>query len=254
MSLFDMLKRYAFSFYEVVIRIEQLRLEARAMAGAYTTTKPYADSLDKITATLIEMRAECDKLDLTSTADLISHIELAVKGKGYSYADIFNHLDTLSVLFAKELRGRTCFRIAEDKDKYFQKDDLFGPKVSKAFGSCVDEIRNAGTCYALEQDEACVFHLMRILERSLGALASRSSVPFDHDNWHNIIEQLEAAIRKMDSATFGTDWKDKQKFYARAASQFMFFKDAWRNHVMHVRDVFDEGKTRSVFDSVRGFM
>jgi len=85
-------------------------------------------------------------------------------------------------------------------------------------------------------------------------LASKFSVPFDHDNWHKIIEQLEAAIRKMDATTFGTDWKDKQRFYFRAASQFMFFKDAWRNHVMHVRDVFDEGKTRSVFDSVRGFM
>jgi hypothetical protein len=95
---------------------------------------------------------------------------------------------------------------------------------------------------------------MRVLERSLGVLALKFGVPFDHDNWHNIIEQLETKIRKMDAATFGPDWKDKQKFYARAANQFMFFKDAWRNHVMHVRDVFDEGKALSVYTSVKGFM
>jgi hypothetical protein len=94
---------------------------------------------------------------------------------------------------------------------------------------------------------------MRVLERSLGVLAARFAVPFDHDNWHNIIEQLEARIRKMD-ATFGPDWKDKQKFYARAANQFMFFKAAWRNHVMHVRDVFDEGRALSVYNNVKGFM
>ena len=107
--------------------------------------------------------------------------------------------------------------------------------------------------FALEQNDACVFHLMRILERVLGTLAFKFNVPFERTNWHNIIEELEAKIRKMDS-NFGPDWKDKQKLYAQAASQFMFFKDAWRNHVMHVRDVFDEGKALSVFNSVRGFM
>jgi hypothetical protein len=33
MSLFYMLKRYAFSFYEVVIRIEELRRDAKVWAG-----------------------------------------------------------------------------------------------------------------------------------------------------------------------------------------------------------------------------
>jgi hypothetical protein len=116
-SLLDMLKRYAFSFYEVVMRIEQLRLEARSMSGASSTAKVYEGDLDRTTAALVEMRAECEKLDLTSTADLISHIESTVKGKSraYTYGDLFNHLDTLSVLFAQELRRKTCFRIAEDK-------------------------------------------------------------------------------------------------------------------------------------------
>jgi hypothetical protein len=199
------------------------------------------------------MLEECNKIDLNSTIDMISHIESKIRMKSYTYAGLVNHLDTLGLLFSKELQKIICFRIDNKKDEYFQKYGLFGPEVDSAFESCVGEIQAAGTCYALEQNEACVFHLMRVLERSLGVLASKFNVSFQHDNWHNVIEQLEAKIRKMDS-TFGPDWKDKQKFYARAANEFMFFKDAWRNHVMHVRDVFDEGKARSVFDSVRGFM
>ena len=259
MILFDMLKRYTFSFYEVIVRIEQLRNHARlfaSMNGYGGPTKADDSKRENMIACLKEMRTECENLDLTHTASLISFAESEVKRKGdaYTYADMLKEFDTLSFSFAEELRRNSCFRIAKDKEKYFQKDDLFGLDVSKAFDSCVAEIQTAGTCYALEQNEACVFHLMRILERSLGVLASKFRVPFDHDNWHNIIQQLEAAIRKMDAATFGTDWKEKQKFYARAASQFMFFKDAWRNHVMHVRDEFDEGKALSVYNSVRGFM
>ena|ERR1700732_5047986 len=254
-----MLKRFTFSFYEVVSRIEHLRYEAEALTyGAQYTSpkKVYEHTVNGLKATLTEMRDECEKLDLISTTDLVTHIESEVhlKGQNYTYVDLSNHLDTLCFSFAKELRKNSCFRIAADKDKYFEKDDLFGLEVSKAFGSCVDEIRNAGNCYALEQDEAVVFHLMRVLERSLGVLAKKFGVDFSHTNWHNVIEEVEKKIRKMDSS-FGADWKEQQKFCAQAATHFMFLKEAWRNHVMHVRDVpYDEGRALSIFSHVREFM
>ena len=259
-SLLDMLKRYAFSFYEVVVRIEQLRAEARKWSSfadrQRAPEKTYDFNRNELMACLQELRNECENLDLAHTASLISFAESEVKRKGedYTYVDMLKELDTLSFSFSNELRRTSCFRIAAEKDKYFERADLFGSEVSQAFGSCVGEIQAAGTCYALEENDGCVFHLMRILERSLGVLATKFGVPFAHDNWHNIIEQLEAKIRKMDATAFGPDWKDKQKFYARAANQFMFFKEAWRNHVMHVREVFDEGKALSVYNSVKGFM
>jgi hypothetical protein len=91
-----MLKRYAFSFYEVVIRIERLRRDAWLYAdpGSYSGPEKAPDNKrDDLTAALMEMRAECVKLDLAHTPELISHIE---KGKDYTYADMMNHLDTLS--------------------------------------------------------------------------------------------------------------------------------------------------------------
>ena len=58
----------------------------------------------------------------------------------------------------------------------------------------------------------------------------------------------------MDSS-FGADWKEQQKFYSQAATHFMFLKDAWRNHVMHARDVlYDERRALSVFTQVKEFM
>ena len=235
-----MLKQYAFSFYDVISRIEELRSEARVLGRSHpygVSTKLYAYRFDQLIAVLIELRTECNALDLVSTIDLISHIESEAqqRGKDYSYSDLLNHLDTLSVLFAKELEKKKCFRIATEKEKYFPKDDLFGGTVNTAFPSCAPEIRNAANCYALEQNEATAYHSIRILERGLDILAQKFKVDFMFTNWHNVVEQVEKQITKIDSS-FGPDWKEQQKFFSQAATHLMFLKDAWRNHIMHGRE------------------
>lgn len=94
---------------------------------------------------------------------------------------------------------------------------------------------------------------MRALEIVLGALAAKFSVKYEQRNWHNIIEELESKIRKIDS-TWGVNWKDQQGKYSESASQFMFFKDAWRNHVAHGRDTYDRNRAKIIFDSTGFFM
>jgi hypothetical protein len=91
MSLFDMLKRYAFSFYEVMIRIEQLRSKARMLgSGSYGQSKVDDSQRDGMVACLKEMRVECENLDLTHTASMIVFAESEVQRKGveYTFADM----------------------------------------------------------------------------------------------------------------------------------------------------------------------
>lgn len=66
---------------------------------------------------------------------------------------------------------------------------------------------------------------MRVLEKGLKALANIFSVLFTFENWHKVIEQLEAEIRDIGPA-FGPDWRGKQKSYSEVACEFMFFKNA----------------------------
>lgn len=173
--------------------------------------------------------------------------------KPYTEADLVNDLNTLDMSFSNELRNGAIFRIASSRIVYFEKDDLFGLEVTNSFPSATEDIRNAGTCFAVEQWDASVFHLMRVLERGLRALANKFNIPFQNTTWHTVIEQIEAKVRRMDSS-YGADWKEQQKFCAEAASQFMFLKDAWRNHIMHLGDVYDEGKALSVLTHVRMVM
>jgi hypothetical protein len=247
-----MLKRYAFSFYEVVVRIERVRRTASVDSGKANTYR-----LDELSAALIEMRAECVKLDLAHTPDLISHIESEVhrKGNNYNCEDMVNHLETLASSFATELRKELVFRIADAKKDYFERDDLFGSQVNTAFPSCGTEIRNAGNCYALEQNDACVFHCMRVLELTLRALAKELGVTFsgtlDLQNWQNIIENVESEIKNLEKLPKSKYKSETLKLFSAAAMQFRWFKEAWRNHVMHGRDVYDEGRALSIFNHVR---
>jgi hypothetical protein len=262
-SLFDMLKRYSFSFYEVVKQIEELRNWARLFSSRTSYSAPEKadkDKRERMSAALKEMRAECNTLELAHTASLVTFAESEIKKKGddYTYIDMSKDLDTLSFSFTEELRRNSCFLVANEKNKYFQIDDLFGAKVDAAFPSCADEVTNAGNCYALEQNEACVFHCMRILERVLRTLARELKVTFsgtlDLQNWQNVIEAIESEIKNLEKLPKGQHKSEKLKLFSQAAMQFRWFKEAWRNHVMHGRDIYDEGKAHSILEHVRELM
>ena len=46
-----------------------------------------------------------------------------------------------------------------------------------------------------------VFHLMKTLEWALHALAAKFGVPFEHETWHKVIEQIEKKVRGMISVS-----------------------------------------------------
>jgi hypothetical protein len=147
-----------------------------------------------------------------------------------------------------ELEKEAVFRVAPERKDYFEQDAPFGPKVSAAFPSCERDIRKAGSCYALEQEDACVHYLMFVLERGLNTLAAKVGVPYQRSNWQNIINQIAS---KLKSAPKGTE----RDFYVEVNAQFGFLKDAYRNHSEHARDDrYDMPKALSILNHVLGFM
>jgi hypothetical protein len=262
-TLLDMLKRYAFSFHEVVIRLEQLRNRAlihESIGPQYLAAPVSKWEREELSNSLRDMRKECDSLMLADTAELISFMESEVlrKADKYSFGDILKDLETLNFSFSTGLRKRFFFRIEDEKKKYFQTDDWVGLQVNSAFPLCAGEIKNAGNCYALEQNDACVFHCMCTLEIALRVLAKELGVTFsgtlDLQNWQNIIQNIEGEIKKLEQLPKSPYKSERLKFLSGAAMQFRWFKDAWRNNVMHGRDIYDAGKAFSIFDHVREFM
>ena len=250
-GLLDVLQRYSFSFYELLHQAGVIHRGAKFQPAG--TTLDFG-APGEFSSFLDQLKIECDVLGLDATGASAVHTKsrFVDRGKEYTYAELVGALDSLVFSFINELRRELFFRIPRDKEPYFQRDDLFGPEVAAAFPSSADDIQHAGTCFALGLAHACVFHLMRVLERGLRAIAGELGVEFDNKTWANVIDAIEAAIKKSATST-GVDVK-RRKVMAEAAVHLRFVKDAWRNDVMHAGEPYDTGKAQSVLDHVRDFM
>lgn len=158
----------------------------------------------------------------------------------------------------EEMSLRKYFEVAPDKAAMFSEGSgvhPFGDRVSEAFPSTTYDAIEAGRCYALGRDTACVFHLMRVLEIGLGVLAKQFGLASDYTNWEIVISQVERAIRDIDKdANRPVTWKDDREFYSQCASHFRILKDAWRNYTIHVRGKYNSEEALDILTGVRGFM
>lgn len=157
-----------------------------------------------------------------------------------------------------DLRKRKFLRLEDTAEFAYEKAELFGPEVAEHFRKAAYDIQKAGSCYATGCYTACVFHLMRVLEHGLRALAKRLKVPFpktfELKTWDRLIGDIEKEIQKVVLKPKTPQRSKDLEFYNSAAAQFRYFKDGWRNHVMHTRSVYDEHQAMSVMIHVREFM
>lgn len=168
----------------------------------------------------------------------------------------FRHLMDIASRVRDDCAARLYFQIDHNGAQLLrQATPLFGDQVHNNFQSAQYDIEEAGKCMALGRWTAAVLHLMRCLEPALAALESKVEVATSKENWGNKIEQIEAAlhrINKRDHSVSAT--KDELRWYAECATHFRYMKDAWRNYAAHGRDKYDEERSRRIYDNVRGFM
>jgi hypothetical protein len=244
-SLFDMLQDYL-PFYRVALELQEILTWADLHRGNdYGRTKVYDHHKEAYTAILAAIRTACEEHGLPHTAEMAADAETR---KAKYYDDVYHTLTLLNGSLTRELGREAIFRIHPDRKRFYEQEDLFGPEVAAAFPSCERDIRKAGSCYALEQEDACVHHLMLVLERGLNALAKKRGVNYLRTNWGEIIDGITKDLKTMPK---GPD-KD---FYLEVNAQFGFLKDAYRNHTQHARDEhYDLPKALSIMNHVESFM
>jgi hypothetical protein len=152
--------------------------------------------------------------------------------------------------FVGETQAELCehifFRIPTEERSFYD-DVQLTTAAMNAFPSAVPEVSNAGKCFALDQPTATVLHLMRALEVPLAALVAALNFTPSNPNWQTVINKCEREIRASKNRT-------DQEFFGEAATNFLYFKNAWRNHAMHGRDTYDKQQAFDIMMHVGGFM
>lgn len=171
-----------------------------------------------------------------------------------SPAELGTNIWMLHLVMQDELRERLFMFIPKDQAPWYEKEDGFGMDVSKAFPLAVQDIKEAGTCYATGRYTACVFHSMRVVEHGLRALAKNVELSFGVDQWYDIINKIEKEIKKAQSLTKSVEKSERLRFLSEAAKEFTYFKDGWRNYVSHNRANYDGPQALSALNHVSAFM
>jgi hypothetical protein len=239
-SLWDMLQNYL-PFYEISRDLGEQRQKASLLKGSC-----YDPDKKNFTGLLESIKLHCMDFGLTHTANLAGRALL--RALPQTYEELFRELDVFNDALTGDLEDESIFRIPPERKDYFENTGLFGPAVGTAFPSCERDIRKAGSCYALEQEDACVHHLMLVLERGLNALAVKLQVQCQRSNWQKVIDGIGAKLKSSPP--------DPQRiFFVEVNAQFGFLKDAYRNHSEHARDdPYDMEKALSILNHVRKFM
>jgi hypothetical protein len=133
-------------------------------------------------------------------------------------------------------------------------------KVAERFRSATPEAIAAVDCWAMGHGTACVFHLMRLVEHGLRAIARERRVklhanrPLEWAEWQKIIKAIEDKANKIYSHKPGKARDAALEFYRGLLGEIMAFKDVYRNNVMHTRKSYDVDEAKSVMNHVHGFM
>jgi hypothetical protein len=160
-------------------------------------------------------------------------------------------------LFA-EIKRHKFLYLPAPGETHFNQERLFGDAVYDKFPSARNDVREAGNAFAFEMYTACVFHAMAVLQVGLYAMANDLGVSFKHSielaEWQGVIKGIEDKIEPLRHMPKTDQRDDLLSFFSGCASQFRYFKDAWRNHVAHMREVYDRGQAESILLHVKDFM
>jgi hypothetical protein len=171
-------------------------------------------------------------------------------------------LATLETSILIDMAKHNFVQVDAKVSHYFEANDLYGAKVSKAFPNALADIREAGNCIARELGTAAVFHLMRVVEWGIRALCNNLKItkikkghPIEYATWDDLVKELpDVVISKIDNMSRGPKKQKAQEFYHPAIQEISGFKDAYRNHVMHTRKAYTSKDADAISDHVGRFM
>ncbi len=260
-SLWDMLKRYAESFYQVGALIGTFRqlLEKKTdpPLDKETDDKMAAEMAGMSLSTLEERLRE---IDLVYSLKAVSRLKSALEPDPVlgtitkqKVKDAFKEIDRY---IRDELEERVLFFVSPERAIHY--NDFRGgwQGVLDRFDVAVD-VEEAERCYALDRFTATVFHLMRVAEVGVQQLGKHLTLPATvlAASWGEILREVQKEIEKMPHDTI--EKKEAQRKLSEIADALFHVNLAWRIPADHPRTpgtVYTEDQASEALGRVKSLM
>jgi hypothetical protein len=159
-----------------------------------------------------------------------------------------DHFRTLRVGMIAELKSYHFYYVPARSVGYYDKSQ-FSARVYKKFPGAVIDMQEAGKCFALGRNMACVIHLMRVLEVGLKKIHRKCKVKKVNPNWDVMLTDLGKYVDNLPRP------KRREQIKLRSVLVWLAaVKDAWRNKTMHVERDYSEIEAKVIFGAVVQFM
>jgi hypothetical protein len=182
---------------------------------------------------------------------------------GMTWDRVVNELTVLRQTIEADLEKHLFVFVSPDKAKVLHDMPEKWKEIWKKFPESMTDAQSAAQCYALEQDTGCVFHLMRVAEHGLRAVARKVGVkltdkgkrqPIEFATWDKVIAGINGEITKARAMPHGPRKNRKLQFYSNAAENCTYIRDLWRNETAHTRKRYNDAEALGVMNRVRDFM
>lgn len=260
-SLLDMLEFYAVVFMNVCTQLAiweemiQNKIETDSRdARDRLVVNPPDDMRESFSGVRDELRRLHLNISMRSSEDIISF----VKSEKLLDAQELRHLfRCFRAALLYELEDRRILMVSPSRSDYYNCQGTFLTadviqKLSKL--NLAEDATEAGNCFALGRYTACVFHLMRIMEKIVQNFGKKVGITLDvrRASWDNILKQVKKLTKIED--TDSPDEKTKKLRYQSFYDRLDAVRVAWRNPVMHPKVTYTHEEAREVLDAVRLFV
>jgi hypothetical protein len=197
----------------------------------------------------VHLQSACDQI--ARILDRLNDEELTGREYFHLHSDLHNRIED-------DFSHHIMLVIPQEDARYVeQQGKLFGEKVIAAFPTAIEDIEEAGKCYALDRSTACVFHLMHVIEiglRALGKVLNEPKLdPTRNPAWEAILSRCDDELKKP-AKDRTPEWSAKNQFFSEATANLRAVKDAWRNPTLHVEKKYDHDEALDALNAVGAFM
>jgi len=152
-------------------------------------------------------------------------------------------LISLSDTIIAELESRSFYYVTSQMVPFYEINQ-FDKSVVDEFPDAIDDMEEAGKCYALGRHTASVFHLIRVAEHGLNKISG--DYGFHRvESWGQFLTNLrEYALKNK------TREKEIMVLHAKIGAM----KAAWRDDTMHVVRHYSAEQSEEIWQAIRHFM
>lgn len=275
LSLDDMIRFLARDFLDAFNGLKFWRETIQQRVGSLPKkSKVRRAQIARLNSDIAEVRRICGELELVvahgrcqslldylmlSQATLLPDPGLGLKvlPPDFSIGLITNEISEIERAAWTALGDRKFAFIPPGKCGFYEQDGLFGDKVSAAFPSAKDDIKDAGNCLAMGLHTAAVFHLMGVTNAAIMALGRHLKVNIrniEHHDWKPILAGIGAKLEKAHGLKRGPKKQREVEFYAEILGELNALKDVHRNAVFHSQKRYNEPEALGVCERVKALM